>query len=82
VLLVNGDTHLFVADRPLADPTSQTGKYHNVAAVPNLQRLVVQGSTNDPGEWLRITIDPSTPEVFSWANVPYCAHPSADSCAQ
>ena len=81
VLLVNGDTHLFVADRPLADPTSQTGKYHNVAAVPNLQRLVVQGSTNDPGEWLRITIDPSTPEVFSWNNVPYCAHPSTDSCA-
>ncbi len=80
VLVINGDTHLFLADRPLADPASITGGYHHTPAVPNLQRVVVQGSTNDPSQWLRITIDTSTREVFSWSNVPYCSNPSTAVC--
>ena len=71
VLLINGDSHLFEADQPLADPSSPTGKIYDTEAVPNLTRITVQGSTNKPSEWLRLTIDPRSPEVFSWENVVY-----------
>jgi hypothetical protein len=79
VLLLNGDSHLYEADQPLADPQSTLGKIHRTRAVPNLTRLTVQGSTNAPAEWLRLTIDPRTPQVFSWTNVPYCTNPTG-SC--
>ncbi len=71
VLLINGDSHLFEVDHPLADPTTAAGKIHNAPAVPNLTRITVQGSTNEPSEWLRLTIDPRSPNVFSWENVVY-----------
>lgn len=76
VLLLNGDSHLFRVDRPLADPSSNTGKIYNTPPVPNLSRITVQGSTNAPAEWLRLTIDTSSPTVFSWVNVPYCNDPN------
>ncbi len=72
VLLFNGDSHLFEADRPLADPGSATGLIHGTPAVPNLTRITVQGSTNKPREWLRLQIDPNSPGVFTWSNVVYC----------
>ena len=56
---------------PLADPTSATGVVHGTQAVPNLTRITVQGSTNAPSEWLRLTVDPRAPDVFSWENVVY-----------
>ncbi|MGJ0510486.1 MAG: hypothetical protein ACR652_25855 [Methylocystis sp.] len=76
VLLLNGDSHVFKADRPLADPQSASGQVHKVPATPNLQRIVVQGSTTAPAEWLRLTLDPTSRDVFSWTNVPYCADPT------
>jgi hypothetical protein len=79
VLLLNGDSHLYGADHPLADPQSASGKIHGAPAVPNLTRITVQGSTNVPAEWLRLTIDPHAPGVFSWQNVAYCANPAV-SC--
>lgn len=75
VLLINGDSHVFGSDRPLADPASPTGLIYGTPAVPNLTRITVQGSTSAPAEWLRLTISPHTPEVFSWENVAYCANP-------
>jgi hypothetical protein len=75
VLLINGDSHSFGSDRPLADPTSPTGLIHATQAVPNLTRITVQGSTNSPAEWLRLTVNPHRPEVFSWENVVYCQDP-------
>jgi hypothetical protein len=75
VLLLNGDSHLYGADKPLADPNSASGRIHNQPAVPNLTRITVQGSTNAPAEWLRLTIDPEAKEPFSWSNVAYCADP-------
>ena len=76
VLLINGDSHLYGSDQPLADPNSATGKIHNTPAVTNLTRIIVQGSTNAPAEWLRLTIDPTKPaSPFSWTNVPYCTSP-------
>lgn len=79
VLLLNGDTHLYLADRPLSDPMSVTGQIHHTQAVPNLTRVVVQGSTNKPAEWLRLTVDPHKTQPFSWVNVPYCSDPTT-SC--
>ncbi len=75
VLLLNGDTHLYQADRPLANPNSPTGMIHHTPPVRNLLRIVVQGSTNPPAEWLKLTIDPDSFKPFDWSNVVYCAHP-------
>jgi hypothetical protein len=35
----------------------------------NLVRVVVQGSTNVPHEWLRLKVDPASPRVFSCEDV-------------
>ena len=75
VLLLNGDSHLYETGQPLADPTSATGKIHGTQAVANLTRITVQGSTNAPAEWLKLTIDPRRHEIFSWENIPYCNDP-------
>lgn len=82
VLLLNGDTHLYEADYPLADPDSTTGIIHHTQAVPNLTRVVVQGSTNAPAEWLKLRIDTHKHgnDVFSWTNVAYCANPASETC--
>ena len=72
VLLINGDSHVFGGDRPLADPASPTGKIHGTPAVPNLTRVTVQGSTSTPVEWLRLTIDPRSEAIFSFENVVVC----------
>ena len=80
VLLLNGDSHHYFEDQPLADPSSSTGQVYNEPAVPNLTRITVQGSTNAPAEWLRLTIDPDNySQPFSWTNIAYCNDPET-SC--
>jgi hypothetical protein len=79
VLLLNGDSHVYETDHPLADPSSTTGVIHHTLPVPNLTRITVQGSTNAPAEWLRLTIDTHSHDVFSWQNIPYCNDPTS-SC--
>lgn len=79
VLLINGDSHVYGSDRPLADPGSATGLIHGTPAAPNLQRITVQGSTSAPAEWLKLTINPNRRDLFSFVNVPYCRDPST-SC--
>lgn len=54
VLLLQGDSHQFVADNPLG--------------LPNFTRIVVHGETL-PFEYLRLTIDPRDPSLFSWERV-------------
>ena len=75
VLLINGDSHVFGVDQPLANPTSAAGVIHNTPVVSNLTRITVQGSTSAPAEWLRLSVDPHSPQVFSWENVAYCKDP-------
>ena len=65
VLVLQGDSHRYLVDRPLAggDPV------HGVTApVPNLTRIVVEGET--ASEWLRLRVDPGSAGVFSWERVP------------
>lgn len=80
VLLVNGDSHSFKQDKPLADPQSETGSIHHTQAIPNLTRISVQGSTNNPAEWLRLTIDPSSADVFHATNIVYCPDTGSATC--
>lgn len=75
VLLINGDSHVFGVYQPLANPTSAAGVIHNTPVVSNLTRITVQGSTSAPAEWLRLSVDPHSPQVFSWENVAYCKDP-------
>ena len=69
VLLVNGDSHLFESDQPLADPASATGVIHHVGfPVSNLTRITVDGSTNFH-DWVKLVVDSTTPAVFTWTRV-------------
>ena len=64
VLLIEGDSHRFLVDKPFAKPDS----VHGVTTLaPNLTRLVVEGETTS--EWLRLEVDPRSREVFSWRRV-------------
>jgi hypothetical protein len=54
VLVLQGDSHLFTADDPLG--------------LDNLTRIVVHGETL-PFEYLRLTIDPGSGDLFSWERV-------------
>ena len=55
VLLLQGDSHEYVADDPLG--------------LDNFTRIVVHGETL-PFEYLRLTIDPRSDGLFSWERVP------------
>jgi hypothetical protein len=64
VLLLEGDSHVFIADKPLENGNAV---HHVTTQAPNLTRIVVQGSTTTPlTEWLRVRVDPASPAVFSW----------------
>jgi hypothetical protein len=41
--LLNGDSHLFGVDNPLADSSSSTGIIHHTLSVPNLTRIYRAG---------------------------------------
>ncbi len=70
VLLLEGDSHVFRVDRPFTPSDPLYGRHPlGGLSAPNVTRLVVEGSTN-PTEYLRLTVDPSTPGVFSWVRVP------------
>lgn len=55
VLVLQGDSHEYVADNPLG--------------LDNFQRIVVHGE-DLPFEYLRLTIDPRAAELFTWERVP------------
>jgi hypothetical protein len=61
VLFVNGDTHFYRLDKPLADP--RTG-----LPIANFTRVVVFGSPQT--RWIRAGIDASTPQLFEVSPVP------------
>ena len=60
VLFVNGDTHLYRLDQPLADPASGQ-------PLQNFTRVVVFGSPQT--RWIRGGIDPSSPRLFQLSPV-------------
>ena len=59
VLLLQGDSHEFVQDTPLA-------------GAPNVTRIVVKGSADTPGdEWLKVMVDPRSPAFLRWERIPF-----------
>jgi Calcineurin-like phosphoesterase len=64
VLVVQGDSHGYLVDHPLAEGSPVHGV---TTAAPNVTRLVVQGSTTS--EWLKLSVDPTSRDVFSWTRV-------------
>jgi hypothetical protein len=67
VLLLNGDSHVYTDDRPLADAAKpyQRTMYGVTDEVPNLRRVTVNGSTTPCHEYLRLSIDSESAAVFS-----------------
>jgi hypothetical protein len=63
VLLLQGDSHSFLVDTPAGMPA-------------NVTRVVVQGSTNLPHEWLRLRVDPKADQVFSCETVVFGGGPT------
>jgi hypothetical protein len=70
VYLVNGDSHLYNADQPLAQGSKWLTFYGVPAPADNLRRITVDGST-EVADWLKVTIDPRDPAVLRWARVPF-----------
>jgi hypothetical protein len=67
VLLMQGDSHLFKVDNPLAAGDAAHGV---TTPVPNLTRIVVQGSnTTTLTEWLRLSVNPTATPPFSWTRI-------------
>ena len=65
VLLLEGDSHVYLVDRPRATGSARHGV---TTAAPNLTRLVVDGETA-VDEYLRLHIDPQAPQLFTWERV-------------
>jgi hypothetical protein len=61
VLLLQGDTHRYLVDRPLASGSPANGVE---VAAPNVTRIVVEGETAD--EWLKLTVDSRNRKLFTW----------------
>jgi hypothetical protein len=88
VLLMQGDSHVYTVDNPL-DGTSALAALHpynptadptTYPAVPNLTRIVVPGSNgaspNGLDSWIKVVVDPSTPQVFTTTLMPATLPPA------
>ena len=80
VLLLNGDSHKFTDDHPLADPARPQNKeiYGIHKDVPNLHRITVNGSTTPCHEWLKLTVDPHAAGIFSYQRILFHKQPGFD----
>jgi hypothetical protein len=83
VVLVHGDTHVHRIDKggsskvPLdpSCPNAASGRAWCWSALPNFTRVETwaagpagsQSTETDPNKWIRVTVDPSSPQVFSFA---------------
>ena len=69
VLLLEGDSHVFRVDQPFTPSSPLFGLHPNTPVAPNVTRLVVNGSSSRT-EYVRLTINPSAQDVFTWVEVP------------
>ncbi len=71
VYLVNGDSHAYNVDAPLAAGSPWLITYGVAGSAENLQRVTVDGSSNNK-DWLKVTINrPGAASVLSWTRIPY-----------
>lgn len=71
VYLVNGDSHIYNSDRPLAPGSVWLTRYGVSGSAAGLERITVDGSDNNK-DWLKVTINrPGAAGTLSWTRVPY-----------
>lgn len=72
VYLINGDSHSYNADQPLAAGSPWLEVYGQ-QPLGNLDRVTVEGAATS-NDWMRFTVAPNaaaTDEVLTWERVPY-----------
>jgi hypothetical protein len=71
VLLVVGDSHVYTVDNPYSAASPLHGVHPGTPIVPNITRIILQGSTTAPNEfeYVRLTVDPRSKGIFSWERV-------------
>lgn len=69
VLLLEGDSHRYRADRPFMADSGFRRMFRAIPVAENVTRVVVEGA-NGRTEYLRVTVDPTAPAVFTWERVP------------
>ena len=71
VYLLNGDSHEFRRDRPLATGSSWLDFYDVHGSADNLTRVTVDGSSRGESDWLKVTVRPgSRDDVLSFTRMP------------
>ncbi|WP_344192480.1 metallophosphoesterase [Pedococcus aerophilus] len=71
VYLVNGDSHIYNSDRPLAPGSVWLERYGVTSPAPALERITVDGSDNNK-DWLKVTVNrPGAASTLGWTRVPY-----------
>ena len=70
VYLLDGDSHAYNTDRPLASGSSWLSTYGVHGAADNLTRVTVDGSSNNT-DYLRVTIGAPGEPLLSWQRVSY-----------
>jgi len=69
VLLLEGDSHRYRVDQPFLPDSGFRKMFRAIPPAPNVTRVVVEGA-NGRTEYLRVTVDPSGPTLFTWERVP------------
>ena len=73
VYLMDGDSHVYNTDKPLAAGSPWLTTYDVHGSADNLTRVTVDGSSNNK-DWLRVTVGkPGSAKLLSWERVPYTA---------
>jgi hypothetical protein len=70
VLLLEGDSHVFLVDRPYTTASPFYALHPTAPIAPNVTRIVVEGSAAGRTEYLRLTVDPTHAGLFTWERVP------------
>jgi hypothetical protein len=71
VYLLNGDSHVYNADQPLASGSPWLTTYGVHGSADNLTRITVDGSSNNK-DWLKMTVNkPGAASLLTWTRVPY-----------
>jgi len=71
VYLVNGDSHIYNSDHPLAAGSVWLDRYGVTGSADKLERITVDGSDNNK-DFLSVTINkPGADNVLSWERIPY-----------
>jgi hypothetical protein len=71
VYLLDGDSHVYNTDKPLATGSPWLTTYDVHGSADNLVRVTVDGSSNNK-DWLRVTVNkPGSANLLSWDRVPY-----------